>query len=73
MFQFIPDEQFIRVPDGEDPKVLMDHGKYEGEYNGDGLRHGKGKCVYFDGSTYEGDWSNGWRHGKGTLSRLDGY
>ena len=30
-----------------------------------GLRHGVGSCTWPDGSKYEGDWSNGLRHGNG--------
>ena len=38
---------------------------YEGEKNDEGLPHGFGKIDYVDGSYYEGEWQNGYRHGKG--------
>jgi len=45
---------------------LQDLGsKYEGQLDGKGNRHGKGKATYIDGSTYEGDWVEGRRHGNG--------
>ena len=33
--------------------------KYTGEWSADNLRHGKGKLVHMDGTTYEGYWLNG--------------
>lgn len=38
---------------------------YTGEYDKDGKRNGKGKCVYKD-AVYEGDWVAGTREGVGT-------
>ena len=46
--------------------------KYQGETNGDGLRHGKGKITYIDGSTYDGEWKNGLRDGLGEQHYKDG-
>ncbi|GHU22592.1 hypothetical protein FACS189472_15490 [Alphaproteobacteria bacterium] len=37
-----------------------------------GMMEGYGVCVYADGSRYEGQWSGDKRHGKGTLTKLDG-
>jgi hypothetical protein len=39
---------------------------YEGEYL-EGVRHGKGKMTYVDGSVYEGNFENGKPNGKGTI------
>ena len=46
--------------------------RYDGELNDDGNRHGKGRIVYIDGSTYEGDWKNGLRDGFGEQKYKDG-
>ena len=40
-------------------------GSYKGEIDKKGKKNGKGFYVWHDGSTYEGDWSNGLRHGNG--------
>lgn len=37
---------------------------YEGQYKDD-LKHGAGKFVWADGRTYDGEWFNGHRHGRG--------
>ena len=47
-------------------------GKYEGEYNKDGKRHGKGKITFRNGTYYEGEWKNDLSHGQGTLTYSDG-
>ena len=46
-------------------RVTYDNGSYEGEIV-DGLRHGKGKYTWSNGSEYEGDWVKGKRCGFGT-------
>jgi hypothetical protein len=33
---------------------------------------GQGKYFYSDGASYEGEWENGKRHGKGILTLSDG-
>jgi hypothetical protein len=42
-------------------------GKYDGKMR-QGLRHGRGTCVWEDGSRYEGMWREGLMHGKGTMT-----
>ena len=43
-------------------KVYDEQGsRYKGETNSEGLKHGKGKLTYMDGTTYEGQWVNGYR------------
>ena len=39
-------------------------GKYDGELDGAGRRHGKGKMTWKGGDVYEGDWK---------LDRMDGW
>jgi len=39
--------------------------KYVGEVNGKGEPHGKGHAIFVNGSTYEGEFENGLRHGEG--------
>lgn len=45
-------------------EIHIAEGAYEGEIR-NGLRWGKGKCVYSDGTIYEGEWENGMSKGKG--------
>jgi hypothetical protein len=41
---------------------------YEGEMlQGDSMRHGRGICLYNNGTLYEGEWKLNREHGKGTL------
>jgi hypothetical protein len=37
-----------------------------------GKHHGKGRFVYSDGSTYDGDWIDDNRHDKGVMRWVDG-
>ena len=47
----------------------MDEGIYSGELNKkNGMKNGTGKCVYADGSIYEGSWYNNLREGIGVMS-----
>ena len=38
---------------------------YRGDRNAQGLRHGKGKFRFANGSVYDGEWKLGYRHGLG--------
>ena len=54
---------------------IPEGGKYEGDLISiydehdqrmrHGVRQGKGKCTWADGSTYNGDWFDGMRQGHG--------
>mmetsp|Transcript_36811 Transcript_36811/g.49286 ORF Transcript_36811/g.49286 Transcript_36811/m.49286 type:complete len:475 (+) Transcript_36811:145-1569(+) len=46
--------------------------EYEGEYNSEGLRHGKGKIKWSNGDTFDGTFRDGMRNGLGTLIYHDG-
>ncbi len=46
-------------------------GKYEGEFL-NGVRHGKGKMIYEDGSWYEGQWNMDLRNGQGMFTYTNG-
>ena len=39
-------------------KKASDGSEYIGEWK-DGLPHGKSRCIYVDGSNYDGRWENG--------------
>ena len=52
------------APKAKFERVEYDNGSYEGEIV-DGLRHGKGKYTWSNGSEYEGDWVKGKRCGFG--------
>ena len=45
---------------------------YEGETTNDGVKHGKGKLIYIDGTCYEGNFTNGKREGYGQQRYKDG-
>lgn len=45
---------------------------YVGETNSENKPHGKGKYTYSDGSTYDGYWANGVKHGSGTQCDANG-
>ena len=45
---------------------------YKGEWSKEGLRHGKGKQIWDDGSVYEGSWINDHVEGWGRLVHADG-
>jgi len=73
----------IAVPPSEDehgdslhPNIfdedLRDGCKYSGDYNADGLRHGRGTLEWENGDKYEGQFYNGMRHGVGKLAFADG-
>ena len=43
-----------------------DIGVYEGDRNEEGERHGHGRATFPNGDVYEGEYSFGKRHGKGS-------
>jgi hypothetical protein len=45
---------------------------YKGEYNKNGLRHGKGIYKYASGGVYDGEWKDNKMHGKGIYNYTDG-
>ena len=47
-------------------------GTYEGEINRDGEKHGSGIYRWLDGSTYDGEWANGFMNGEGKFIWSDG-
>jgi len=49
-------------------KTYFDGTKYDGEFDSNGLKHGHGKIVYSNETTYEGDFKNGLRDGYGILT-----
>lgn len=54
-------------------KKINDMGStYFGMRNESGQRDGMGKCIYLDGSTYEGSWLNDKREGHGLLTERNG-
>ena len=54
---------------------VTDRNTGSGTYTGylvDGILHGKGKMVWNNGSSYDGDWNHGKVHGNGTYIYSDG-
>ena len=65
------------APDGvvrtvKSRQTLADKSEYEGEWNAQNLRDGRGIQIWPNGSIYEGYWRNGKTHGKGRLIHADG-
>ena len=56
------DESFLG---DQSQQELVDLGRYEGELNENGERHGFGRAILPDGNTYEGNYENGKRNGFG--------
>ncbi len=52
-------------------KPTTEEGKYDGKYR-KGMRHGRGTCVWPDGSKYVGMWKFDTMNGKGVFTK-DGY
>lgn len=50
---------------------FSDGGIYHGELNEKKLPEGKGICEWSDGSKYDGYWSDGKKHGSGTMITAD--
>jgi hypothetical protein len=57
-------------------KGIPEEGKYDGKYRR-GMRHGKGTCIWPDGSKYDGIWKYDTMNGKGIFTfkgyKYDGY
>jgi len=53
------------------PYELENNAVYYGQWK-DGLKHGKGKQIWNDGSAYEGYWARGMANGQGRLIHVDG-
>lgn len=51
--------------------TYQDGSTYEGSWV-DGMRHGRGKCVFTDDSIYEGEFREGEFHGHGKMGWSDG-
>ena len=51
---------------------LRDGCTYTGDFNADGLRHGRGTLEWANGDKYDGQFWNGMRHGVGKLMFADG-
>ena len=47
-------------------------GIYEGGFDQAGKRVGLAKCTWIDGSTYDGEWLDNVRHGKGVFKSREG-
>ena len=55
------------------PKVKLESGAhYEGEWDEQGRKDGRGIQVHADGSIYEGYWKEDFAHGRGRLIHTDG-
>jgi len=57
----------------EEEKKTLDNGaQYEGEWDQQGKKDGKGVQIWVDGSLYEGYWKNDKANGRGRLIHADG-
>ena len=71
--QLEADQEAIRIQ--KSASIEGDGPGFTGDMNERGERHGQGKCVYENGSVYEGSWKNNLKDGMGkyTFSRGDVY
>lgn len=59
-------------PSTDENAVATSFVVYEGEFlHGKCIRHGRGVCLYNNGTLYEGEWKRNREHGKGTLMTAD--
>mmetsp|Transcript_19622 Transcript_19622/g.14338 ORF Transcript_19622/g.14338 Transcript_19622/m.14338 type:complete len:85 (+) Transcript_19622:293-547(+) len=61
------------VSEFENIPIISEHWDYNGDLDEAGRPHGLGKCIWPDGSFYEGEWKEGKKDGFGVLSRKSGY
>lgn len=55
------------------PLITLDNGaEYEGEWDEQGRKDGRGVQIWVDGSLYEGYWKNDKANGRGRLIHADG-
>ena len=48
-------------------------GNYTGDLNAHSRPHGRGVADYIDGSSYNGQWKDGKKHGEGVFTDITGY
>ncbi|KAI2509442.1 translation initiation factor IF-2 [Fragilaria crotonensis] len=59
-------------PTTDDSTTTTSYIVYEGEMlHGKSMRHGRGVCLYNNGTLYEGEWKRNREHGVGTLMTAD--
>jgi hypothetical protein len=56
----------------EDMRAEPARGRYEGERNKKGEKHGHGKYTTARGDVYEGQWAESYMHGKGKCTWVEG-
>ena len=54
------------------PFIKIEEDVYEGDYNMDGKKHGRGTHRFADGGVYEGEFANGKHHGQGMYRYVGG-
>ena len=71
--KFIRQESDVKYEDAENIVHKMPGGQtYVGQLNDSGLPHGKGMMTSPDGNSYDGDWKDGKKHGKGVFTFGEG-
>ena len=54
-------------------KMIYENGEYDGEFNENFIKNGKGKMIYNNNVIYDGDWVNDKKCGKGLLCQIQDY
>uniref|UniRef100_A0A7S3PZ57 MORN repeat-containing protein 5 n=1 Tax=Chaetoceros debilis TaxID=122233 RepID=A0A7S3PZ57_9STRA len=66
---------FTNQPPTRQNGIRFHDGNKDGTYHGEifkNIRHGRGRIVYDDGSSYDGTWNENVRHGEGTMYYANG-
>jgi len=72
-FNYEPSPQPDGVIREHRPNTTMETGaEYEGQWNQEGKKDGRGIQIWVDGSLYEGYWNNDKANGRGRLIHADG-
>ena len=53
-------------------RIIREEGEYDGERNDKGQRHGRGRYLFSNGDSYDGEWKRDKMHGFGEYKSVSG-